>query len=58
VIPDLRYSQVQTFERYADIVLGGALASAGMPSFKETLSDADVAAIRAYVLSRRAQVAK
>ena len=39
--PDLRYSQPVTFDRYDQIVLGGALTERGMPSFKESLSEED-----------------
>jgi PQQ-dependent dehydrogenase (methanol/ethanol family) len=56
MMPDLRYSTPATFERYTEIVLGGALAANGMPSFKQQLSEAELSAIRTYVLSRRALV--
>lgn len=52
--PDLRYSQAITFDRYDQIVMGGALAARGMPSFKQALMDNELAAIKAYVLTRRA----
>jgi mono/diheme cytochrome c family protein len=39
---------------FDDIVLQGALANNGMPRFDAWLRRADVAAIRAYVLTRRA----
>ncbi len=58
LIPDLRYSRPATYDRYGEIVLGDALAGVGMPSFKTTLSDAELTAIKAYVLSRRALIAK
>ena len=58
LIPDLRYSTPATMDRYAEIVLGGALAGNGMPSFKASLKDEEVAAIKAYVLTRRALIAK
>jgi quinohemoprotein ethanol dehydrogenase len=53
VVPDLRLSQPNVFEKYQQIVLGGALANSGMPSFKIWLKPQEVDAIRAYVLSRR-----
>jgi quinohemoprotein ethanol dehydrogenase len=56
MMPDLRYSLPATFDRYGEIVLGGALASNGMPSFKQTLSESELAAIKTYVLSRRAAI--
>jgi PQQ-dependent dehydrogenase (methanol/ethanol family) len=58
MLPDLRYSAPAVFDRFQEIVLGGALANNGMPSFKQTLSEAELAAIRVYVLSRRALIAK
>jgi quinohemoprotein ethanol dehydrogenase len=58
LIPDLRYSSQPIVDRYGEIVLGGTLAERGMPSFKQSLSEAELAAIKAYVLSRRALIAK
>jgi quinohemoprotein ethanol dehydrogenase len=55
---DLRYSSPATFDKYADIVLEGKYQSVGMPSFKRWLTAADVEAIRAYVLKRRAALAE
>ncbi len=52
-IQDLRYSKESVYTNYSKIVLDGIYQSAGMPSFKEWLSNDDVAAIRAYVISRR-----
>jgi PQQ-dependent dehydrogenase (methanol/ethanol family) len=56
--PDLRYSQPAMFDRYDQIVLGGALSSRGMPSFKQVLGENELAAIKAYVLTQRAVLAK
>jgi quinohemoprotein ethanol dehydrogenase len=56
--PDLRYSQAVTFDRYDQIVIGGALSNGGMPSFRESLTDAELAAIKAYVLTQRAVLTK
>jgi quinohemoprotein ethanol dehydrogenase len=53
VLPDLRYSSPTTFNSYTKIVLDGALASEGMPTFKNSLKAEDVEAIKAYVISRR-----
>jgi PQQ-dependent dehydrogenase (methanol/ethanol family) len=58
MLPDLRYSQPETFDRYGEIVLAGSRATAGMPAFKQMLSEAELAAIKAFVLSRRARIAK
>jgi quinohemoprotein ethanol dehydrogenase len=53
---DLRYSHPSTFDKYREIVLDGKYQSMGMPSLKRWLTAADVDAIRAYVLTRRAQL--
>jgi quinohemoprotein ethanol dehydrogenase len=58
LIPDLRYSPPEVDERYQEIVLAGALVEKGMPSFERSLSEADVVAVRAYVLARRALISK
>ena len=52
-IADLRYAAPATMDAFERIVRGGAYAGLGMPQF-DWLSDADVAALRGYVLSRRA----
>lgn len=54
VLPNLALSQPAIYDKFEQIVLGGALIEAGMPSFKEWLKPEDVASLRAYVLSRRA----
>ena len=56
VLPDLRKAvpEVLRPENFASIVLEGAFQARGMPSFAKFLTAADVAAIRQYVLSRRA----
>jgi quinohemoprotein ethanol dehydrogenase len=51
-IADLRYAAPATFDTFESIVRSGAYAELGMPAFA-WLSDADVAALRGYVLSRR-----
>jgi quinohemoprotein ethanol dehydrogenase len=50
--PDLRYASKQVHEQFEAIVLGGARASAGMPSFKKVLNAEQIHAIQAFVLSR------
>jgi len=57
-LPDLRYSTRPTLETLDAIVLGGARASAGMPSFKKILDVKDVQAIRAYIISRAQETAQ
>jgi hypothetical protein len=39
-------------EHFEEIVLGGARASLGMPSFQKILTAGQVRAIQAYILSR------
>src|ERR1043166_5703867 len=51
-VPDLRLVPREIWSQYDDIVLGGALAAGGMPSFKDILSKDDVTAIRAYILDQ------
>lgn len=55
--PDLRYSSTAVFGSYPKIVLDGALTGAGMPAFKQWLTNDDVAAIRAFVISQRNGIA-
>ncbi|HEY2660751.1 MAG TPA: PQQ-dependent dehydrogenase, methanol/ethanol family [Caulobacteraceae bacterium] len=52
VIPDLRYSPlIADPASFKDVVLGGSRKSSGMVSFAGSLKDADVEAIRAYVIT-------
>jgi PQQ-dependent dehydrogenase (methanol/ethanol family) len=51
-VPDLRLAPPEIWGQYDNIVLNGALQDNGMASFKDQLSAADVAAIRAYVLQQ------
>lgn len=53
-IPDLRLAEPAVYDQFAQIVLEGARVDRGMPAFAGGLSTAQVAAIRAYVLTRRA----
>jgi quinohemoprotein ethanol dehydrogenase len=57
-LPDLRYASKGVHEQFEAIVLGGARASLGMPSFQKVLNTEQVRAIQAYVLSRAAEGAK
>ena len=52
VLPDLRYSSTETFDRYKEIVIDGERKDNGMASFADLLSEDDVKAIRAYVLEQ------
>jgi quinohemoprotein ethanol dehydrogenase len=54
VLPDLRKADPQLYPMFEEIVLNGSLANNGMPRFDAWLGRDDVAAIRAYVLTRRA----
>ena len=56
-LPDLRYSSKQVLDSLPSIVLGGARASGGMPSYKKILSEEDVKAIRAYIIARAQEAA-
>ena len=51
-LPDLRYSTKEVLDSLPSIVLAGARASGGMPSFQKILCEEDVKAIRAYIISR------
>ena len=53
VVTDLRWSKAPaTKDVFADIVMEGLYASAGMASFANTLNAADAEAIRAYIVNR------
>jgi mono/diheme cytochrome c family protein len=56
-IPDLRTAAPAVYDALPKIVLEGALRSKGMPGFGEWLDVNDVAVLRAYLLSRRAELA-
>jgi quinohemoprotein ethanol dehydrogenase len=51
-LPDLRYTSKETLKPFESILLGGARASYGMPSYKKILKPQEVRAIRAYIISR------
>jgi PQQ-dependent dehydrogenase (methanol/ethanol family) len=53
-LPDLRYLPKAMHEQFENIVLGGAFASAGMPSFSKLYTPDQVRAIHAYLLARAA----
>jgi quinohemoprotein ethanol dehydrogenase len=55
-IPDLRRSEPPIYEALPAIVLEGGRLSRGMPSFAGTLDGADLADLRQYLLSRRAEL--
>ena len=57
-LPDLRYSEPETFDRYPNIVLQGSLAERGMPVFAEDLNLEQVRAIAAWVMSERNVLAR
>lgn len=56
-LPDLRYATKEVHDQFAAIVLEGARAPLGMPSFKELLKADQVTAIQAYILSRAGEPA-
>ena len=51
-LPDLRYSTAEVHRYFEAIVLGGARAPLGMPSFGDLLSTAQARAIQVYILDR------
>ncbi len=55
VLPDLRYSKMLGSEQWLNIVINGALSSAGMVSFSKELTRSDAEAIRSYVIFRANQ---
>jgi quinohemoprotein ethanol dehydrogenase len=57
-LPDLRYADKATLLGLQEIVLGGRLAPAGMPSFNKILTGQQVQAIKAYIISRAQESAK
>jgi quinohemoprotein ethanol dehydrogenase len=53
VFPDLRFSaMLRSPEAFRAVVLGGALQSSGMASFKGRLTQSDLQAVRAYLIDR------
>jgi PQQ-dependent dehydrogenase (methanol/ethanol family) len=48
-VPDLRKSSKETFAAYQDIIRGGIFSTRGMPKFADTVSEADVEKIKAYI---------
>ncbi len=54
VLPDLRKSEPEIYVALEEIVLRGAFLANGMPRFDRWLGPQDVAAIRSYLLDRRA----
>jgi len=54
-IADLRYALPATYDRFDEIVRQGAYQALGMPKF-DFLSEADVAAVKSYLLSRRKEL--
>ena len=51
-VPDLRYLPQSIHAEWNQIVIGGELARAGMPSFKGHVSPSDAQAIRAFVIDQ------
>jgi PQQ-dependent dehydrogenase (methanol/ethanol family) len=57
-LPDLRYATKEVHDQFEAIVIGGARAPLGMPSFQDLLTAEQVRAIQAYVLSRARESAR
>jgi mono/diheme cytochrome c family protein len=55
-LPDLRRSAPAVYADLSKILLGGSRLARGMPSFAEYFGADDVADLRAYLLSRRAEL--
>jgi len=55
VLPDLRKTDPVNYDALPSIVLQGARSPMGMPRFDAFLNKDDVTALRAYLLTRRAQ---
>jgi len=51
-LPDLRYSSKDMIESLDQVLLDGALAPLGMPSYKKILNAQDVKALQAYIVAR------
>lgn len=56
LLPMLPLSKPAVFDMYDSIVLDGSYSSRGMPGFGKYLSKDDDAALRAYILKRRADI--
>jgi mono/diheme cytochrome c family protein len=52
VAPDLRSMTKEIHTQYADIVRGGSRANNGMPAFADTLSEAEIEAIRGFLVTQ------
>ncbi len=57
-LPDLRYATPAVHEQFEAIVLGGARAPLGMPSFKKIFTREQVQQIHAYILARTNESAR
>lgn len=57
-LPDLRYASKAVHDQFEAIVLGGARAPLGMPSFQKILNESQVQSIHAYIVSRARESAK
>ena len=51
-VRDLRYLPQEMHDQWNQIVIGGLFQDLGMPSFKDSLSEDEAQAIRAYVISQ------
>ena len=54
--PDLRAMTMETHGEYMDIVLAGTRAENGMADFADTLSEAEVEAIRVFLVTQANQL--
>lgn len=58
MLPDLRRMTADKHRLFKDIVLGGTLEPLGMASFAEDLTEPEVIAIQAYIISEAREVAR
>lgn len=55
LLPDLRFMTEGTHDQFQEIVRGGSFEAHGMASFADLLSQEDVEAVRAYIVTRAVQ---
>jgi quinohemoprotein ethanol dehydrogenase len=52
ITPDLRKMPPEVYDKFKDILLGGAFAPRGMESFDDILSEKDIKNIHAYLINQ------
>ena len=51
ILPDLKYSSIETYALFKDIVGNGLYLGKGMPNFKDVLSEIEIQNLKKYLLS-------